>query len=71
MSIENVYGSGQSARSIVGQKTHSSSEFATLGNFSARIFEGSNWIGPAMNRRADPVYHIIPHAGITVPEMEQ
>jgi hypothetical protein len=71
MSMESVYGPGQNVRPSMGQKAHSSSEFATLGNFRARVFDGSGWNGPALNLSADPVYHIIPHAGITVPEMEQ
>ena len=71
MSTESLYVPVQHVRANIGQKSHSSNEFATLGNFRARIFEGTNWNGPAMNLSADPIYGIIPHTGITVPEMEQ
>ena len=71
MSTERFYTPGQNVRPAMGQKPHSSREFATLGNFRARIFEASSWNGPTIRGPAEPVYRFVPHAGITIPEMEQ
>jgi hypothetical protein len=71
MSTERLYVQGPNARPAIGQKAHSSREFATLGNFRARIFEASSWNGLTLGGSGEPVYRIVPHAGITIPETEQ
>jgi hypothetical protein len=71
MSTERAYISSPNVRPYIGQKSYSSKEFATLGNFTARTFAGSNWTGPMPHTSGNPIYRIVPPAGITIPRTGQ